>query len=79
MEDLIVVTGYGPFAGHEVNASGEAVKILPQNVKIGERMFKILKFLVSVEYEDVDRAVQEIWKMRPHLVVHCGKLLSIKG
>jgi hypothetical protein len=79
MEDLIVVTGYGQFAGHEVNASGEAVKLLPDDVKIEDKKYKIVKIHLSVEYEEVDRAVLEIWKMRPRLVVHCGKPVKLES
>lgn len=73
MENLIVVTGYGQFAGHEINASGEAVKLLPSELKVGSKNYQIRTLLVSVDYEDVDKKVEEIWKMKPHLVVHCGE------
>lgn len=76
MENLIVVTGYGQFAGHEVNASGEAVKLLPKEIVVGSKKFKIHTMEVSVEYEDVDKKVEEIWNMNPHLVIHCGELRS---
>lgn len=78
MEDLIVVTGYGPFNGHEVNASGESVKLLPKDIKVGNRNYKIETIEIPVEYSEVDLKVQEIWKMRPHLVVHCGELVLFK-
>lgn len=74
MENLIVVTGYGQFAGHEVNASGEAVKLLPEEIEVGAKKYQIKKIEVSVEYEDVDKKVDEIWSLKPHLVIHCGEL-----
>lgn len=73
MENLIIVTGYGRFSGHAVNASEEAVKLLPSELKVGSKTFQIRRILVSVEYDDVDRKVQEIWGMKPYLVVHCGE------
>lgn len=76
MENLIVVTGYGQFLGHEVNASEEAVKLLPREIKIGSKTFQIKVILVSVEYEEVDRKVDEIWSMKPYLVVHCGEFAN---
>ena len=77
MSDLIVVTGYGQFAGHEVNASGEAVKILPNEVKVAEKSYEIRTFEVSVDYDDVDKKVEEIWQLKPFLVVHCGEIDEI--
>lgn len=76
MENLIVVTGYGQFIGHEVNASEEAVKLLPRELKIGPKTFQIKVILVSVEYDEVDRKVDEIWSMKPYLVVHCGEIIN---
>lgn len=76
MENLIVVTGYGQFIGHEVNASEEAVKLLPRELKIGSKTFQIKVILVSVEYDEVDRKVDEIWSMKPYLVVHCGEIIN---
>ena len=52
MENLIIVTGYGRFVGHEVNASGEAVKLLPNELKVGTKNFRIKQMEISVEYED---------------------------
>jgi pyrrolidone-carboxylate peptidase len=72
-ENLIIVTGYGQFVGHEINASGEAVKLLPQEISVGDKKYQIKVLLVSVEYEDVDRIVKEVWDSKPYLVIHCGK------
>jgi pyrrolidone-carboxylate peptidase len=72
MENLIVVTGYGKFENHEVNASGEAVKLLPDEIKVGVKSYPIKKLEVQVSYEDVDKAIETVWSMKPLLVVHCG-------
>lgn len=74
MDNLIIVTGYGQFAGHEVNASGEAVKLLPDEITVGSEKYTIKRIEVSVEYEDVDKKLKEIWMQKPFLVVHCGKI-----
>lgn len=79
MDRPIVVTGYGQFAGHEVNASGEAVKLLPKEIEIASKKYQIRTLEVSVEYEDVDKKVEEIWAMNPLLVVHCGESKSFSS
>ena len=73
MEDFIVITGYGQFFGHDINASAEAVKLLPKDIDIGKKKFGIKVIHVEVDYEDVDKKIEEIWKMQPYLVLHCGE------
>lgn len=72
MENLIVVTGYGQFAGHEINASSEAVKLLPDEIEVDLQKYPIKKFEVEVTYTDVDKTVELIWSLKPRLVIHCG-------
>ncbi|XP_016993996.2 pyroglutamyl-peptidase 1 [Drosophila takahashii] len=70
---LIVVSGFGPFLGHEaVNASWEAVKLLPEVLTHNDIEYDLEKRLVSVEYGAVDEAVTEIWDRQPDLVIHVG-------
>ncbi|XP_070509929.1 pyroglutamyl-peptidase 1 [Chironomus tepperi] len=72
-EKLIVVTGYGVFKGHEEkNASWEAVQLLPNKLQIEDQNFKIEKIQLAVEYDDVDKKVNEIWSKNPELVIHVG-------
>lgn len=71
--NLIVVTGYGRFKGHDINASEEAVKLLPESLEIDGKTYEIRKKIIEVAYESVDCAVDEIWNMKPLLVVHCGR------
>ncbi|XP_055713793.1 pyroglutamyl-peptidase 1 [Phlebotomus papatasi] len=72
-ENLIFVTGFGPFAGHEsCNASWEAVKLLPDEITVHEQRYRLQKREIPVVYRDVDRNVSEIWDQNPLLVIHCG-------
>lgn len=66
MSNLIVVSGFGPFRKHEkVNASWEAVKHLPDEVDFAGKKFPIRKIEIPVEYAEVEKTVQEIWKLNP--------------
>lgn len=77
MEKLIVVTGYGVFEGHlEKNASWECVKLLPNELEISGIKYKVIKKEIQVVYEDVNKEVDEIWKINPSLVIHCGKIVE---
>ncbi|XP_018332535.1 pyroglutamyl-peptidase 1 [Agrilus planipennis] len=67
--EIILITGFGPFKDHKVNASWEAVKEL--------RTIAELKHLIiheiAVEYNHVDVVVPMLWKKYdPKLVIHVG-------
>lgn len=66
MENLIYVTGFGPFKGHEEkNASWEAVKLLPDSIQVNDKVFVLRKEEVSVTYEEVNSKVPQIWETKP--------------
>lgn len=54
----ILVTGFGPFNGHNINASWEAVKLLPDEVDD----FVLVKTEIPVIYDKVERKIPTLWK-----------------
>jgi len=72
-DPLIYVTGFGPFVGHEIiNASWEAVRLLPTKHTVGKQSYKIKLVEIPVIYDEVNKHVESIWKDNPKLVIHCG-------
>ncbi|XP_067946651.1 pyroglutamyl-peptidase 1-like [Watersipora subatra] len=67
----VVVTGFGPFGEHKINASWEAVKELS---KLGvAHNVNLVTQQIPVEYESVQKIIPELWKQwQPKLVVHVG-------
>lgn len=55
----VVVTGFGPFGEHKINASWEAVKLLPK-YRIPE--VNIFVEEIPVEYNTVEQKVPDLWK-----------------
>jgi len=65
----ILVTGFGPFGEHKINASWEAVSGLPNEIN----GLKIVKEQVPVAYEQVEKNIPALWQLyNPKLVVHVG-------
>ncbi|KAH3834281.1 pyroglutamyl-peptidase 1-like [Dreissena polymorpha] len=67
----VVVTGFGPFGDHTVNASWECVKCL-QEMTLGDDI-RLFVHELPVVYTTVKKKVPEIWAdHKPDLVVHVG-------
>lgn len=77
----ILITGFGPFGNHIVNASWEAVKELNKlcaTTKVLKNVEVIVKE-ISVSYEDVANYVPKLWeKYKPNLVLHVGVSHKVK-
>lgn len=67
----VVVTGFGPFGGHTINASWVAVQEL-QKLGLGSEV-DLHVYEVPVEYHTVQTLVPALWKQyHPRLVIHVG-------
>lgn len=67
----VVVTGFGPFGEHTVNASWIAVQEL-EKLGLGDSV-DLHVYEIPVEYQTVQRLIPELWaKHSPQLVVHVG-------
>lgn len=65
----VLVTGFGPFGEHKINASWEAVSALPDEIN----GFKVLKEQIPVAYGHVDTDIPVMWELyKPKLVLHVG-------
>ncbi|XP_011314413.1 pyroglutamyl-peptidase 1 [Fopius arisanus] len=72
----IVVTGFGPFTGHTVNASWEAAKLLKDKYsgELNNRYnIDLIIEEIPVVYNHVSSRIPEIWKEHnPLFIVHLG-------
>ncbi|XP_068392826.1 pyroglutamyl-peptidase 1 isoform X1 [Eschrichtius robustus] len=67
----VVVTGFGPFGEHTVNASWIAVQEL-EKLGLGDSV-DLHVYEIPVEYKTVQRLIPALWeKHSPQLVVHVG-------
>ncbi|XP_055228143.1 pyroglutamyl-peptidase 1 isoform X3 [Gorilla gorilla gorilla] len=67
----VVVTGFGPFGEHTVNASWIAVQEL-EKLGLGDSV-DLHVYEIPVEYQTVQRLIPALWeKHSPQLVVHVG-------
>ncbi|KAF7492836.1 Pyroglutamyl-peptidase 1 [Sarcoptes scabiei] len=77
--NIVVVTGFGPFRIYKENPSWEAVKIIDAN-EFNDLDVELIKFEIPVVYETAEKTVQKIWnELHPKLVIHCGVSSLAKG
>ncbi|XP_015512750.1 pyroglutamyl-peptidase 1 [Neodiprion lecontei] len=70
---VVLVTGFGPFAGHPKNASWEAVKELKNSDLEDVCNVTMVTMEVPVAYESVSHLIPKLWlEHKPMLVVHIG-------
>ena len=67
-EDTVIVTGFGPFGDHKINASWETVKLLP-SLNIEEAFgVKLIIHEIPVTYDYVTENVPILWKAHNPMV-----------
>ncbi|KAK6178903.1 hypothetical protein SNE40_011385 [Patella caerulea] len=70
-QKTVIVTGFGPFEGHSVNASWVSVQELAR-LGLTDDIDLIISE-IPVEYCTVKTIIPSLWKQHnPHLVVHVG-------
>nr|XP_039259031.1 pyroglutamyl-peptidase 1-like [Styela clava] len=68
----VVVTGFGPFRDHKVNASWVTVQKMKETGGLGSDI-ELEIVHIEVEYGTVDQVVPKLWKQhKPQLMVHVG-------
>ncbi|XP_022105505.1 pyroglutamyl-peptidase 1-like [Acanthaster planci] len=71
-KSTVVVTGFGPFWEHKVNASWSAVQELDR-LGLEDEDVELITFEIAVEYETAKKLVPQLWKeYDPCLMVHVG-------
>lgn len=60
----VLITGFGPFRGHAINASWEAVKLLPDLFKTHEKSSEVNLHIeeIQVAYKEVDEKIKTLWE-----------------
>ncbi|XP_014228626.1 pyroglutamyl-peptidase 1 [Trichogramma pretiosum] len=74
-KETVLVTGFGLFRDYDVNASWEAVKLLPELFSKSEISSEINLVIeeIPVAYQTVDKKVEELYKKhKPSVILHVG-------
>lgn len=70
---IVLVTGFGPYLNHPVNASWEAVKIMNKDEIEKKHNVELVLIELPVTYDNVDEFVPALWQTHtPKLVIHVG-------
>lgn len=59
---LVLVTGFGPFADHPVNASWEGVRLINKDELEKKLNIELVLLEIPVTYENVDEFVPALWE-----------------
>ncbi|XP_033211889.1 pyroglutamyl-peptidase 1 [Belonocnema kinseyi] len=77
----VLVTGFGPFGEHTVNASWEAVKELEKLADESKQTcdFDLVTEELPVAYDHVSKRIPQLWeKHKPMIVLHLGLSANAK-
>lgn len=75
---IVLVTGFGPYLDHPINASWEAVKLMNKDEIEKKHNVELVQLEIPVTYENVDEFVPALWETHtPKLMIHVG--MSGKG
>ncbi|XP_039759647.1 pyroglutamyl-peptidase 1 [Pararge aegeria] len=70
---IVLVTGFGPFLNHPVNASWEAVRAMNKEEIENKCNVELVQLEIPVTYENVDEFVPALWETHtPKLMIHVG-------
>ncbi|XP_073954168.1 pyroglutamyl-peptidase 1-like [Choristoneura fumiferana] len=73
MKPIVLVTGFGPFDHHPVNASWEAVKLMNKEAIEDKHRIELVTLEIPVTYQNVDEFVPALWETHePKLMIHVG-------
>lgn len=68
---IVLVTGFGPFLNHPVNASWEAVKLINKEEIENKHNVELVLLEIPVTYENVDEFVPALWETHSPMVKKC--------
>ncbi|BFZ02553.1 hypothetical protein BsWGS_05592 [Bradybaena similaris] len=72
MKKCVVVTGFGPFKGHNINASWISVQELAR-LGLDADHVELVIYEIPVIYDEVKKIIPQLWeKHKPVLIVHVG-------